>query len=209
MNVQYKKQQPEHDKIGIDTEFASVVIKLLKGPLYDEDPDWPYLLLIQGEVREYLGHLGLELHLFDADGFAYLSQPEDEDLGHIPRLVTRRRISFEATLLCVILREELDRFELSSNESRKFYIEKSEIRERIRIYFKERTDETSLFRELNKFINQVENLGFIKRVNSGLPNKSETGDKELYEVRPIIKAKIEPSFLADFKERLKVYVDAL
>jgi hypothetical protein len=192
----------------IDREFAAVVIKLLKGPLYNEDPDWPALLLVHAHVRDYLGELGLEFHLHEEDGFAYISQPENGETAQIPRLVGRRRISFEASLLCVILREEMDRFELSHNESSKLYIEKEEIRERIRIYFKEKTDETRLFRELNKYISQTENLGFLKKVNTGTGGKTD-GDNEMYEVRPIIKAKITPAFLEDFKNRLDVYVNAL
>ncbi|MBN2443447.1 MAG: DUF4194 domain-containing protein [Spirochaetales bacterium] len=195
--------------MSIDPEFATVVIKLLKGPLYNEDPDWSTLILIQGKVRDYLGVLGLELNLYDVEGFAFLSQPDTEESENIPRLISRRRISFEATLLCVILREELDRFELSNSESSKLYIEKNEIRERIRIYFKERTDETRLFNDLNKYINQVENMGFLKKVRTGMQGKNELEDNEIYEVRYIIKAKIDLSFLADFKSRMEVYVNAL
>lgn len=189
--------------MNIDALFAGVVIKLLKGPLYDEDPDWSNLMVVQRKVRDYLGEIGLELNLFEEEGFAYLSQMEGEGYDGLPRLVTRRRISFEATLLCVILREELERFDRSGSESYKLHIEKAELRERIRIYFKEKTDETRLFRELDNYINQVENLGFIKKVGP----RGEGDD--VYEVRRILKAKVDPAFLADFKQRLEVYVNAL
>ena len=52
-------------------------------------------------------------------------------------------------------------------------------------------------------------MGFLKKVRTGIQGKGELDDNEIYEVRYIIKAKIDPSFLVDFKKRLEVYVNAL
>ncbi|MBN2735800.1 MAG: DUF4194 domain-containing protein [Spirochaetales bacterium] len=195
-------------KKDIDVDLAALVIKLLRGPVYEEDSDWSLLLVMRNKVTDYLGLIGLEIDLQEAEGFCYLRQmeaQEDSPESRIPRLVTRRRITFEATLLCVILREELERFDTSSSESTRLFIRKKEIRERIRIYFKEKTDETSLFRELDKYIHQVESLGFLKQINL----TGSQDNEDVYEVRRIIKAKVDPEFLNDFKKRLEIYVNAL
>lgn len=203
--------QDNQDKLNIDVELATLFIKLLKGPFYDDDVHWSILLANQKRLSKFLEILGMKIVLQEADGYCFLKQYTGEEgskESQIPRLVSRRRISFEATLLCVILREELDRFDTSNNESHILFVRKDEIRERIRIYFKEKTDETSLFRELDKYINQVESLGFLKKVNASmthLPAEKE----DVYEVKRIIKSKITPEFLNDFKQRLEVYVDAV
>jgi hypothetical protein len=52
---------------------------------------------------------------------------------------------------------------------------------------------------IDNAIRQVENIGFLKKLN----NENE----ELYEVRRIIKAKISADSLADIRDQLKGYVE--
>jgi len=194
-----------------EREFAAVVIRLLKGPLYDdEQPLWNQMLDLQKKVDDYLLRINLFLRVHEEDGFAYLSHPEkkkeEEDEENSPRLIRRIPLSFEVSLLCVILREELERFDISNSESNRLFLDMREIRERIRIYFKEKTDETRLSRKLETYIHQVENFGLLKEISAG---DDKLNQEPRYEVMRIIKARVDPDFLHRFKQKLEEYVDTL
>lgn len=187
-----------------EKEFASIVIRLLRGPMYDEESLWSALLIHKQKVSAYLGKVGLKLNIHEADGFAFVNQPDGaEDEESLPRLIRRMPLTFEVSLLSVILREELEAFDAGNTESRKLFMTKSQLRGRIAIYYKEKTDQTRLYRELDKHINKVKELGFLKE----LPAKENR--ESLYEVSRIIKAKIDPAFLEEFKEKMKNYVNTL
>ena len=93
---------PQHD-------LTSLVVPLLKSVLYrDEDPQaWAALLKLQARVREYVAVLALDLVLDEAEGYAFLrsrTQP-DEDAPKLPRLIARRPLSFQVSLLLALLRK--------------------------------------------------------------------------------------------------------
>ena len=76
-------------------EYAHVLIKLLQDVLYDEDnAAWSDLLTIHITVRDYFAKIGLELHIDEREGFAFLKQRDDED-SKLPRLVRRAPISYD------------------------------------------------------------------------------------------------------------------
>src|SRR5690349_4916154 len=93
-------------------EISSLVIPLLKGVVYrDNDlPLWSGLLNLQARVRDYVAVLGLDLMLDEAEGYAFLrsrTQPDDEAAPRVPRLITRRPLSFPVSLLLALLRKKL------------------------------------------------------------------------------------------------------
>lgn len=184
-------------------DFATVIIRLLKGPLYEEDSVWNLLIIQQKNIIEYLSRIGLKVNIHDEDGYAYLSHEEPEEGEEdIPRLIRRMPLSFEVSLLCVILREELDRFDVEKSESRKLFLTMREIRERITFYFKEKTDETRLIRQLERYIRQVEKLGFLKEIQG----QDERMNKEpVFEVMRILKAKVSADFITEFRRKMEEY----
>jgi hypothetical protein len=177
-------------------DFAPLVLKLLRGPLYYDDPLWGDLLVKQRKVAEYLAQIGLELVLSEADGFAFLTQKDDEE-DVLPRLITRRAISFEVSLLAVLLREELERFDPNKSDSLKVFISRSQIRDKLRVYVPDSNDEVRLLRDLDKHISVLEGLRYIRMVSS-----EKKSDDPQYEILPIMKARVTPEFLAEFKEKL-------
>lgn len=118
---------------------------------------------------------------------------EDTDL---PRLIKRLPLSLEETFLCVLLREELDKFDSAQNNSTTLIIRESEIREKLFVFFEKKTDETKIFRDFRKYINKMVELQFLK-----LKSDEKDIDRE-FEVRRIIRAKIGSDFLKKFKEKL-------
>ena len=65
-------------------DFAPLVLKLLRGPIYYDDPLWSELLVQQRKTAEYLARIGLELVLSEADGYGFLSQRDDPETEALP-----------------------------------------------------------------------------------------------------------------------------
>ena len=188
-------------------QWAVVCIKLLQGALYqnEEAETWQLLKQYQREIAAYFEQIGISLFIEPADGYAFLEQKESEEGdSKSVKLIWYYRLSLELSLLCVLLREALEQFDVSQNTSSILVLKASEIRGMLSIYFKEKTDQTKLYKELNRYLNQAVDIGFLKNLSEKDTNK--TGDADLdpaYEVRRIIRAKVSVDFLAEFKERLQ------
>ncbi len=183
--------------------YAPVVLKLLQNPLFsDESAAWNLLLTHLTPVQEYFARIGLEVRVHEEDGFAYLHQPaiEDEEGQSVvlPRLTRRDRLTYHTTLLCVILREWLDQFESTHLDAGKCTITDDQLREQLRPFLPARTDERALLRRMDSAIERLIELGFLKH----MPN---TEKPAYYEVRRILKAKIDAEKLAEIKEKLAHY----
>jgi hypothetical protein len=129
----------------------------------------------------------------EAEGYAFLFQIEPEDQEKLPRLAQRRRLGYEATLLLVCLRAELDRFERSPGESATLVLSRDQLRELAEDLLRQTSDEKRDRRSLDAAIERLTALGFLRRV---------TGEDERFEVRRIIKARLGPDQLEDIKRRL-------
>jgi hypothetical protein len=185
------------------TPYAPVVLKLLQNPLFsDESAAWNLLLTYLTPVQEYFARIGLEVRVHEEDGFAYLHQPalEDEEGQSLalPRLTRRDRLTYHTTLLCVILREWLDQFESTHLDAGKCVITDDQVREQLIPFLPARTDERAIQRRMDSAIERLIDLGFLKR----LPN---TERPAYFEVRRILKARIDAEKLAEIKEKLARY----
>jgi hypothetical protein len=103
---------PEFD----DSSIAAV--HLLQGVVYqDEERIWDLVLDYRSRLDTYFGRIGLRLVIDEAEGFAFLRQLDDSELENVrgydllPKLFRKKRLSYDATLACVLFREELRRFE--------------------------------------------------------------------------------------------------
>jgi hypothetical protein len=149
-------------------------------------------------VKRHFAAIGLQLHLDEAEGYAYLTQPDDEDTDiDLPRLVRRYPLTYDATLLCVLLRESLQQFDARSPDEPRHVLSRTQLQEMMQLFFAEQTDMTRLERRLDRAIRQVEAISFLKRLNNE--------EEELYEVRRIIKAKISADMLVAIRDQLQAY----
>jgi len=190
--------------------YAPVLIKLLQGIVYqDEAKYWSMLLEHTSAVRSYFAQIGTHLYVDETEGYAYLHQPDsssDEDdfhhdtlpTGALPRLARRIPLSYRTTLLCVLLREELQRFDMSGNTSPRLILTRDDMREMLRPFFPEHSDEKKLLRQiLDPIIKKVASLGFLRELRGA--------EQDRYEVSRIIKARIPADSLAEIKEKLVRY----
>ncbi len=180
--------------------YAAVIIKLLQNVLYHDDTaHWDLLLTHLSAVKAYFGKIGIEVYLDEAEGYAYLRQPEpdnDEQMRKpLPRLTRRDKLSYHVTLLCVLLRERLLQFDASGSESDQLVLSHEQLRDLLRPFFKEYSDETRQLRPIDATIVRVVELGFLRRF--------QRAEEEQYEVRRVLKAKIDSEKLIEIKQKLQ------
>lgn len=181
-------------------ELSSVVVPLLKGILYREETPvlWGSLLNLQANVRDYVSVLGLELLLDEAEGYAFLRSrhnDDEDDSAAIPRLITRRQLSYPVSLLLALLRKKLAEFDSGGGDTR-LILSRDEVVELIRIFLPTGTNEVKLIDQVDAAMNKIAELGFVRRLR---------GQGQMIEVRRIIKAFVDAQWLSDFDERLAEY----
>ena len=196
-------------QINSKADLGSLLVLLLKGVLYREDDAhrWEDLLALQNQVRDYASTLGLELNLDEAEAYAFLRNRSDSDDKsdvidkdrRIPRLIARRQLSFPVSMLLALLRKKLAEFDATGGDTR-LVLTRDNIIELLRLFLPDSSNEAKLVDQIDRYINKIIELGFLKRLKSGVP-KSQPG----YEVRRIIKAFIDAQWLAEFDSKLEDY----
>ncbi|MDO8812602.1 MAG: DUF4194 domain-containing protein [Gallionella sp.] len=178
--------------------LSRVLIALMKGIVYrDADGEiWQALLNLQARVRDYVAALGLELILDEAEGYAWLrNRPSSGDEAELPRLVTRRQLSFPVSLLLALLRRKLAESDAGGGDVR-LILSRDEVVELIRLFWPAGSNEARIVDQVDTHLNKIVELGFVRRLN---------GQDNHIEVRRILKAFVDAQWLADFEQRLAAY----
>jgi hypothetical protein len=188
------------DSANTSADLSTLLIRLMKGVLYQESDTvfWIPLLQLQARVRDYVSILGLQLVLDEAEGFAFLrSRPDDQADAAVasPRLVARRQLSFPVSLLLALLRKRLAEFDALGGETR-LIISRDEVLNLLRVFLPQGSNEARLIDQLDTHLNRIADLGFIRR----LP-----GPDAMIEIRRILKAFVDAQWLSEFDQRLSAY----
>ncbi|MEC8557309.1 MAG: DUF4194 domain-containing protein [Planctomycetota bacterium] len=178
-----------------DWSFAAV--RLLQGAVYSDDAAWDILLRHQTPLRDYFARIGLLLVVDEPEGLAYIRQlGEDEavdDYGTLPKLFRRTRLGYDTTLLCVLLRERLRRFEEEDLDNHRCVVDQRELLESWKNFFPGKEDEVRLQKTLDTAFRKLEGLKFVNRF----------GDTAgCWEIRRILKARLPVDELEKLKEQL-------
>ncbi len=187
--------------------YASVVIKLLQSVIYDDDKKyWNDVLNHETSVREYFGKIGLELILNRQDGFAYLKQVEfaEDDKTRPIQLIRKTPLTYEVSLLCALLREWLDESEVKMSGD-KLFVTGRQIKERIDLFFRDKANRKRLLDKFDSLIKTTRDLGFLYLNTEDALNS----DNNQYEIKKIIKAKINNEKLEELKNKLKQHVESV
>lgn len=192
------------DIMETSPSLSTLVISLLKGVLYRENDEllWTTLFQLQSVVRDYVAVLGLELVLYEAEGYAFLmSKTEsDEETPHkIPRLIARRPLSFPVSLLLALIRKQLAELDTSGGDAR-LVLSRDEIVETIRVFLPESSNEAKLIDNIETHLNKIVELGFLRRLKS-----TNNGMTDSFEVRRILKAFVDAQWLTEFDTKLASY----
>ena len=159
---------------------------------------WQSLLGLTSQVRDYVSVLGLDLILDEAEGYAFLKSREDPD-GTLPRLIPRRQLTFNVSLLLALLRGRMLEFDTNSSELRLIMTEQ-EIADMISVFLPESSNEARILDRLSTDIKKAVELGFLRKLK---------GQADTYEVARILKAYIDAQWLEEFDARLADYRSSL
>ena len=181
--------------------YANLIVRLLQNVIYEDNrKHWQELISYQHQIRHYFAVIGIELIINEAEGYAFLSQPDEfeGEISPVSRLVRRMPLTYEQTLLLIILREALEEFDVQNTDTHKLFLTNRDMRERIEVFFGERSDEIKLLEKLEQIIKSVADLGFLKEVEvQQLEDEVRT-----FEVKRIVKAKINSEKLEEIKSKL-------
>jgi hypothetical protein len=180
--------------------LSLLLVTLMKGVMdRDHDPArWQSLLDLQTRIRDHVAVLGLELILDEAEGYAYLRQrPIREGEEELPRLVPRRQLGYQVSLLLALLRKKLAEFDATSGEPR-LILGREDIVEMMRLFLPDTANQARLMDRVDAHINRIIEMGFLRRLR---------GTDNQYEVRRILKAFVDAQWLSEFDQRLAVYRD--
>ena len=179
-------------------ERGIAAIRLLQGGVYEDDKDtWSILLADESDLADYFCQIGLALVIDREEGIAYLKQfDEDERAGgyeRLPRLFHKTRLGYEATLLCVLLRDEYRKFEEEDLDNERCVVEVEQLFELWKSLFPAKSDEIGVRKRLIAMLNQLEKLKFVR----SLP-----ADAGTWEIRKLLKVRISIEELENLRSRL-------
>ncbi|GAB92301.1 DUF4194 domain-containing protein [Gordonia rhizosphera] len=182
--------------------IASAIIRLMQGVVYRESDEdtWATLERSGAGVRDHFATIGVDVVVDDSEGYAYLrSRPESEGDEPLPRLVRRRALTYNVSLLLVLLRKRLLEFEITGGEGR-LVLSTDQIVEMLRLFHADSTNEARLVDQAESTIKKAVELGFLRQLR---------GQTDQWEVRRIIKAYIDAQTLSDFAGKLREYAGAV
>ncbi|MBO0981806.1 DUF4194 domain-containing protein [Microbacterium sp. SD291] len=177
---------------------ASAVIALMRGVVYRERDEtvWAALERHGAAVREHFGDIAVDVVIDDVEGFAYLRAQEDaEGEEPLPRLIRRRALTYQASLLAVLLRRRLAEFEATGGEGR-LVLAQEQIADLLSVFSAESTNEARSQDRVGSAIRQLKDLGFVQELR---------GQADAWEVKRVLKAYVDAQTLGDFEARLTEY----
>tara|TARA_B100001093_G_scaffold8910_2_gene8603 strand:- start:7258 stop:7875 length:618 start_codon:yes stop_codon:yes gene_type:complete len=181
-----------------------VIIRLLNGPIYQEDLDfWSRLGAEWEKIKNHFIQMGMEVARDDSAGYAFLRQKEEEfeeswedsKEAPLPRVLRRTRLTYHQTMLMILLREDLMHFEQNQEEGDHLYRSALDLREIMVPYYPELHDEKRIHRQIASLVSKFEDWGMLKKVKEQ--------DDGLYRVERIIKAKLTPEKLQEVRDQIK------
>lgn len=177
--------------------YAPVLLKLLQSVLSHHDTStWELLMRYRTSIEEYFARIGLRLILNEESGYAYLEQPREDEDGRpnkLPRLTRQRSLTFEQTLLAVLLRERLDEHDQQFDGDENLILSIQDIYEMMRAFLTEASDERRTVDQVGRYIRQLIKLGLLRQVRKG---------EDKFLVERVIESRITSDVLNELKQKL-------
>lgn len=180
-------------------EWSDIAVRLLQGVIYQEDgKSWDVLLRNISPLQEYFGRIALQLIVDESEGFAFLNQLSTDELSdgyqNLPRIFRRTRLSYDATLLSILLRDEYRRFEEEQLSDERCVVSVDDLFEQWKTFFPNDTDEIKLRRQLTSALRTLDGLKFVRRFGQS---------KDEWEICRILKARLIASELEAIRDQFE------
>lgn len=180
---------------------AAAIIRLMQGVVYrDSDEDTWLTLERQGAgVRDHFATIGVDVVIDDVEGYAFLrSRPAEDGEEDLPRLVRRRALTYNVSLLLVLLRKRLVEFETTGSDGR-LVLTTEQIVEMLHLFQADSSNDARVVDQAETTIKKAAELGFLRALR---------GQNDHWEVRRILKAYVDAQTLSDFAAKLREYAGA-
>tara|TARA_R110002111_G_scaffold262106_1_gene337007 strand:- start:107 stop:694 length:588 start_codon:yes stop_codon:yes gene_type:complete len=179
-------------------ERGIVAVQLLQGVVYEEQEEyWSLLLSNESDLMDYFSEIGLSLVIDRTEGIAYLRQfSDDERTGgyeRLARLFRKTPLTYNMTLLCVLLREEYRKFEEEDLDNERCVVEVDALFELWKPCFPSASDEVTLRKQLLAAMKQLANIKFVGSIKD---------EADAWEVRKLLKARIPIEELERLRDQL-------
>lgn len=177
---------------------AVAIIALMRGVVYRETAEdvWSTLERRGAAVRDHFSAIGVEVIVDAVEGYAYLRNTEPgEGEEPLPAIIKRRKLTYNASLLLVLLRKRLVEFETSSSDG-KLVLTRDQLVDLVRLFLADSTNEARVVERIDTTIKQVTELGFLRELR---------GQPGHFEVRRVLKAYVDAQTLSDFAGKLEEY----
>ena len=200
--------------------WSAAAIRLLRGPVYrkqEKKETWNTLITYKSSLDEYFGVLGLRVFLETEDGYAFLEEvgerlekgmeDETEEMEaevktSLPHLIRKTPLSYQASMLCVLLRYEIEKFETSQSEADCVIMRKSEIAALYRSFTKDRADEVKQMKNLDRTLKTLSDLTYLF-TSPDTFSQGDISDDAEFELSPILKARIDTDFMKELLSKMK------
>lgn len=178
-------------------------VRLLQGVVYSSDAKaWDQVLIYRSNLEDYFGRIGLVLVVAEDDGLAYLRQRSDDerdaDGDSLPRLLRRTPLTYDVTLLCVILRDELRRFENEDLDNTRPTVALDSLFPMWKSMQPTKYDDVKCRETLASTMRKLEQMAFLQKFG---------GDEE-YEIRMVLKARLPIELLGDLRNQMKGFIES-
>ncbi|MEO6597466.1 MAG: DUF4194 domain-containing protein [Planctomycetota bacterium] len=117
----------------------------------------------------------------------------------MPRLIARRPLSYQVSLLLVQLRKRLAQHDALGGDTR-LVLTRAQMVDMMRTFLPASTNDAKLTDQIERQIDRVEELGFLRK----------SGDEgDLYEVRRILRAFVNADWLADLEAAYSAHAERI
>lgn len=176
--------------------YAAPILYLLRGIVYSEESRdvWNLLIQYRERINAYFRGIGIDVFIFEAEGFAYLKHQKKEEDFNLPHLIEKRSLSYPVTLLLVLLRERLFEQETAVEGTVKLVLSRVQIKDLLLPFLPSNTNEAKVLDKIDPHINKLIEYGFLRKMKDD-PNKLE--------VKRILKAKLSMEELLEIKVKLE------
>jgi hypothetical protein len=163
----------------------------------DDSKAWDILLRSKSSLESYFSRLGLLLVVDESEGYAFLRQWNEDELPDgwepLPKLMRRSSLGYGPTLLAVLLRDELRRYEDEDVHNERCVVDVSALFEQWKVFFSTQDDEVRQRTALSTALHKLEDLSFVRKFSDS---------PEAWEIRRILKARLPVTELERLKEAM-------
>ena len=181
--------------------YSRAAIALLKGIVSREDDEavWQELLQYRSQLSDYFAVLGLRIEI---DKFAEYACLRQMTSAALPTLVPRYQLGFGVSLLLVELRRMLEEnvgLTADGRGAERLRVTVADMVQRLALFLPPQTNEQRFQQQVERYMNQAVNLGFLRRPRRGK-------DQE-YEVHPALRSFVDAQWLSEFDKKLAEYIE--